>query len=79
MKNSDYDVDDIFADKASSSKALQKEQEKNVRKALDEEKSFKKTLDSCNWCFDGGKLEKNLVISIGEKVSQMISIIFFEL
>jgi hypothetical protein len=65
--NEDYDLDDIFADKASSSKSARKEQERDIRKVVDEEKQYQRTLQDCNWCFEG-KMQKNIVIAIGEKV-----------
>jgi len=65
----DYDLDDIFADKASSSKKAEKEKEADVHKVINEQKFYKKMVDDCPWCFDGHKLEKNIVASMGEKVS----------
>ncbi|CAG7831460.1 unnamed protein product [Allacma fusca] len=63
----EYDMDDVFADRASSSKTDMKEKERELRDILDEDKQYKKTLENCNWCFDGNKLPRNLVISTGEK------------
>lgn len=64
----DYDLDDIFADKASSSKKVEKEKEREIQKVINEEKFYKKVVEDCSWCFDGHKLEKNIVISMGKKV-----------
>lgn len=61
-------MDDIYTDKASSSKAERKEKERELREIIDEDKVYKATLENCNWCFDGNKLQKNLVIAVGEKV-----------
>jgi hypothetical protein len=49
-----------------------KDREREVRKALDDEKEYKKVLDGCSWCFDGKYLEKNLVVSIGKNVKALV-------
>lgn len=69
----DYDIDDVFTDKASSSKQVSKEQEREIRDALYEEKNYKKIIDSCQWCFDGNVLEKHLILSVAEKVDFLFS------
>ena len=70
-------MDDIFADKASSAKSEQKEKEREVRRGIREEKQYKKTLEDCQWCFDGSKLEKNIVIAMGEKARSLLSTCYF--
>ncbi|CAL8111702.1 unnamed protein product [Orchesella dallaii] len=63
----DYDADDVFTDRASSSKQVAKDKEREVRDVLDKEKEYKKILDSCPWCFESQVSEKHLIMSVGEK------------
>ncbi|ODN06629.1 CWF19-like protein 2 [Orchesella cincta] len=63
----DYDADDVFTDRASSSKQVAKDKEREVRDVLDKEKEYTKVLDTCHWCFDSKVSEKHLMLSMGEK------------
>lgn len=65
-KNPNDDLEDIFAEKISRDDSLRGEH-KEQQKAIREHQKIEKTLDNCDRCFDSTKMQKELLICVGEK------------
>lgn len=66
-KNPNDDLEDIFAEKISrddSSREARKERDRAIR----EHQKMETALDNCDKCFDSTKMQKELLVSVGEKV-----------
>ncbi|GLH06534.1 CWF19-like protein 2 homolog [Gryllus bimaculatus] len=66
--DSEYDLDDVFAEKASREKAPGKLQVLERNRAIQQHKRIERSLDSCTHCFDSPKMLKHLMIALGSKV-----------
>uniref|UniRef100_A0A1I8Q4H1 Cwf19-like C-terminal domain-containing protein n=1 Tax=Stomoxys calcitrans TaxID=35570 RepID=A0A1I8Q4H1_STOCA len=66
-KNPNDDLEDIFADKIckdDSSREARKERDRAIR----EHQRMEAVLDNCEKCFDSSKMQKELLVSVGQKV-----------
>ncbi|XP_021916125.1 CWF19-like protein 2 isoform X2 [Zootermopsis nevadensis] len=66
--DSEYDMDDIFAEQAQLKESDGKVQSRERGQAIREHKMIDKVLKNCNWCFDSKEMIKHLVVAIGNKV-----------
>ncbi|XP_075156157.1 CWF19-like protein 2 homolog [Haematobia irritans] len=66
-KNPNDDLEDIFADKISRDDSPREERKERER-AIKEHIKMEAALDNCDKCFDSTKMQKELLVSVGEKV-----------
>lgn len=67
-KNLKDDLEDIFEDKARKNVSEYDDAKKEQQRAIEEHKKLTKTLDDCDKCFDSVKMEKQLMVSMGNTV-----------
>ncbi|XP_075214569.1 CWF19-like protein 2 [Lycorma delicatula] len=66
--DSAHDMDDIFEDMIRIKESDGKSAAKERNKAIDQHRRSTQAMDNCQWCLDGKRLLKHLVIAIGSKV-----------
>lgn len=67
-KNPNDDLEDIFADKVRKEMSQSEMDERDKSKAIRQHEELKRTLDSCDKCFESPKMEKQLIVSMGDLV-----------
>lgn len=67
-KNPNDDLEDIFADKIRSSTSKEETDKKELSRAIHEHEKLSAKLDNCDKCFDSNKMDKKLLVSMGNKV-----------
>lgn len=64
----DYDVDDMFMDKATQREGdTAKQREMEQKKAIKEHQRTQRSLENCHWCFDSKESLKHLIVALGSK------------
>lgn len=63
----DYDMDDIFSERARQKESDGKMEARERGRAIQEHKRKERVLDSCKWCFDGKELQRHLIVAVGSK------------
>ncbi|EDW82274.1 uncharacterized protein Dwil_GK25711 [Drosophila willistoni] len=68
-KNPNDDLEDIFSDRIRKNGPSQAEEEKRERQAaIREHERLTSTLENCDRCLDSGKLDKQLLVSLGQRI-----------
>ncbi|KAH8421463.1 hypothetical protein KR009_008316 [Drosophila setifemur] len=67
-KNPNDDLEDIFADKVRKNIAAGEAEQKELQSAIRKHEKLEASLDNCRRCFDSAKLEKQLLVSVGDKI-----------
>lgn len=67
-KNPNDDLDDIFADKVRKQISASDAEKREMQSAIREHEKLVATLDNCERCFDSAKLDKQLLVSLGDKI-----------
>lgn len=68
----DYNVDDLFMDKAARTVSKEKQQTRDRQRAIAEHQRREKALESCMYCMDGDRFKKHLLVSLGSKIVLML-------
>lgn len=64
----DFDVDDMFMDKATQREGdSAKQMEMEQKKAIKEHQRTQRSLENCQWCFDSKDSLKHLIVALGSK------------
>lgn len=66
-KNPNDDLEDIFAEKVCQDDSARSNR-KNHDRAINEHQKMEAALDNCEKCFDSKKMQKELLVSVGENV-----------
>ncbi|XP_073829871.1 CWF19-like protein 2 homolog [Musca autumnalis] len=66
-KNPNDDLEDIFAEKISKDDSSREARRERDR-AIKEHQKMEAVLDNCDRCFDSTKMQKELLVSVGDKV-----------
>jgi hypothetical protein len=64
----EYDLDDMFEEKARFKEPDGKMQAREREQAMREHHRVTRALDGCRWCLDSKQMLKHLIIAIGSKV-----------
>ncbi|XP_017480826.1 PREDICTED: CWF19-like protein 2 homolog [Rhagoletis zephyria] len=67
-KNPNDDLDDIFADEVRKDVSRSSTDRKEMQRAINEHQRLSAQLDNCRFCFDSAKMDKSLLVSMGEQV-----------
>lgn len=67
-KNPNDDLDDIFAEKVRQNITDGQQDERNRSRAIREHQDMQRTLDTCDKCFDSERMERQLIVSMGNRV-----------
>ncbi|ALC49395.1 CG9213, partial [Drosophila busckii] len=67
-KNPNDDLEDIFADKVRKFISKEDAEKRELKQAIREHEKLASTLENCERCFDSDKLDKQLLVSMGEKI-----------
>ncbi|EDV47001.1 CWF19-like protein 2 homolog [Drosophila erecta] len=67
-KNPNDDLEDIFADKVRKQISAGDAEQREMQSAIREHEKLAATLDNCERCFDSAKLDKQLLVSLGDKI-----------
>ncbi|KMZ09875.1 CWF19-like protein 2 homolog [Drosophila simulans] len=67
-KNPNDDLEDIFADKVRKQISAGDAERREMQSAIREHEKLAATLDNCERCFDSAKLDKQLLVSLGDKI-----------
>ncbi|XP_039498485.1 CWF19-like protein 2 homolog [Drosophila santomea] len=67
-KNPNDDLEDIFADKVRKQISAGDAEKREMQSAIREHEKLAATLDNCERCFDSAKLDKQLLVSLGDKI-----------
>ncbi|EDW51477.1 GM22547 [Drosophila sechellia] len=67
-KNPNDDLEDIFADKVRKQISAGDAEKREMQSAIREHEKLVATLDNCERCFDSAKLDKQLLVSLGDKI-----------
>lgn len=67
-KNRNDDLDDLFSDKVRRSESAAKSDEKAQNRAIREHEQMEQTLENCNRCFDSKRMQKQLIVAMGNHV-----------
>lgn len=67
-KNPNDDLDDIFADEVRKDVSQSSTDRREIQRAITEHQRLSAQLDNCRYCFDSPKMDKSLMVSMGEQV-----------
>lgn len=67
-KNPNDDLEDIFADKVRRNISEADAEKREMQQAIREHERLTATLENCDRCFDSAKLDKQLLVSMGDKI-----------
>lgn len=67
-KNRNDDLDDLFSDKVRRTESDSKTDEKAKNKAIREHEQIERTLENCNHCFDSKRMQKQLIVAMGNHI-----------
>lgn len=67
-KNPNDDLDDIFADEMRKNVSGSSTDHKEMQRAINEHQRLSAQLDNCRFCLDSAKMDKSLLVSMGEQV-----------
>nr|XP_014092631.2 CWF19-like protein 2 homolog [Bactrocera oleae] len=67
-KNPNDDLDDIFADEVRKDVSQSSTDRRETQRAITEHERLSAQLDNCRYCFDSPKMDKSLMVSMGEQV-----------
>ncbi|XP_016962958.1 CWF19-like protein 2 homolog [Drosophila biarmipes] len=67
-KNPNDDLEDIFADKVRKQISAGDAEKRELQSAIREHEKLAASLENCERCFDSAKLDKQLLVSLGDKV-----------
>lgn len=67
-KNPNDDLEDIFADRVRKDLSQSEVDDRDKAKAIRRHEELRRTLDSCDKCFESPKMEKQLIVSMGDQV-----------
>ncbi|XP_016983943.1 CWF19-like protein 2 homolog [Drosophila rhopaloa] len=67
-KNPNDDLEDIFADKVRKQISAGDAERREMQSAIREHEKLTSSLENCERCFDSAKLDKQLLVSLGEKI-----------
>ncbi|KAH8368314.1 hypothetical protein KR084_009939 [Drosophila pseudotakahashii] len=67
-KNPNDDLEDIFADKVRKQISAGDAEKRELQSAIREHEKLAASLENCERCFDSAKLDKQLLVSLGEKI-----------
>lgn len=67
-KNPNDDLDDIFADEVRKDVSQSSTDRREMQRAITEHERLSAQLDNCRYCFDSPKMDKSLMVSMGEQV-----------
>ncbi|KAH8238413.1 hypothetical protein KR032_006507 [Drosophila birchii] len=67
-KNPNDDLEDIFADKVRKNISAADAEQRELQSAIREHEKLAASLENCERCFDSAKLDKQLLVSMGEKI-----------
>ncbi|XP_017074497.1 CWF19-like protein 2 homolog [Drosophila eugracilis] len=67
-KNPNDDLEDIFADKVRKQISTGDAEKREMQSAIREHEKLAASLENCERCFDSAKLDKQLLVSLGEKI-----------
>ena len=64
--NEDYDLDDVFTDRAATKRSEEADKIRDRDKAIAEHRLMQRTLDDCKFCFGTKNLQKHLLVAVGK-------------
>ncbi|XP_030378669.1 CWF19-like protein 2 homolog [Scaptodrosophila lebanonensis] len=67
-KNPNDDLEDIFVDKVRKNISEEKADKREMQQAIRDHEKLTATLENCEHCFDSKKLNKQLLVSMGQKI-----------
>ncbi|KAH8315414.1 hypothetical protein KR067_006171 [Drosophila pandora] len=67
-KNPNDDLEDLFADKVRKQISPGDAEKRELQSAIKEHEKMAASLENCERCFDSAKLEKQLLVSMGDKI-----------
>ncbi|XP_016942012.2 CWF19-like protein 2 homolog [Drosophila suzukii] len=67
-KNPNDDLEDIFADKVRKQISAGDAEKRELQSAIREHEKLAASLENCERCFDSAKLDKQLLVSLGDKI-----------
>ncbi|XP_004520434.1 CWF19-like protein 2 homolog [Ceratitis capitata] len=67
-KNPNDDLDDIFADEVRKDVSQSSSDHREMQRAINEHQRLTAQLDNCRQCFNSTKMDKSLMVSMGEQV-----------
>ncbi|XP_037726109.1 CWF19-like protein 2 homolog [Drosophila subpulchrella] len=67
-KNPNDDLEDIFADKVRKQISDGDAEKRELQSAIREHEKLAASLENCERCFDSAKLDKQLLVSLGDKI-----------
>ncbi|KAH8303337.1 hypothetical protein KR059_007865 [Drosophila kikkawai] len=67
-KNPNDDLEDIFADRVRKNISAGDAEQRELQSAIREHEKLAASLENCERCFDSAKLDKQLLVSMGEKI-----------
>ncbi|XP_020797823.1 CWF19-like protein 2 homolog [Drosophila serrata] len=67
-KNPNDDLEDIFADRVRKNISAADAEQRELQNAIREHEKLAASLENCERCFDSAKLDKQLLVSMGEKI-----------
>ncbi|KAH8265956.1 hypothetical protein KR026_006602 [Drosophila bipectinata] len=67
-KNPNDDLEDLFADKVRKQISPGDAEKKELQNAIKEHEKLAASLQNCERCFDSAKLDKQLLVSLGDKI-----------
>ncbi|XP_030569578.1 CWF19-like protein 2 homolog [Drosophila novamexicana] len=67
-KNPNDDLEDIFADRVRKNITEADAEKRELQQAIREHEKLAATLENCERCFDSAKLDKQLLVAMGDKI-----------
>lgn len=69
-----YTLDDMFVSSAAQREGEGREEERMRNRAVQESRRLAASMDKCQHCFTSQELQKHLIVAIGSKVGDLLTV-----